>query len=183
MLPVHWDTTGQTAMEPHWLILSPSGLPMATQSLFIICIIETYWKTTGDTEVHWDATATTLADASTQWCPSGNKVVISIIGTHWNTTGGSLETLQLPKNYSPVASQCTLGSKFQAHWISTGLPLNNHWLKVGDSNLTFMSFLTFPTRIFYRGVPGFPIDCRCGDQCHWLTTSALYVGSHFGNLV
>ena len=33
-------------------------------------------------QVHWDATGTTLADASTQWCPSGDPVLICIIGTH-----------------------------------------------------------------------------------------------------
>ena len=31
-------------------------------------------------QVHWDATGTTLADASTQWCPSGDPVLICIIG-------------------------------------------------------------------------------------------------------
>ena len=38
-------------------------------------------------KVHWDATGTTLADASTQWCFSGDPVLICIIGTHWKTTG------------------------------------------------------------------------------------------------
>ena len=33
------------------------------------------------TQVHWDATGTTLADASTQWCPSGDPMLICIIGT------------------------------------------------------------------------------------------------------
>ena len=44
-----------------------------------------------DTQVHWDATGTTLSDASFQWCPSGDPVLICIIGTHWNTTGRPLE--------------------------------------------------------------------------------------------
>ena len=38
-------------------------------------------------QVHWDATGTTLADASTQWCSSGDPVLICIIGTHWKTNG------------------------------------------------------------------------------------------------
>ena len=42
-------------------------------------------------QVHWDATGTTLADASSQWCPSGDPVLICIIGTHWNTDGRPLE--------------------------------------------------------------------------------------------
>ena len=37
-------------------------------------------------QVHWDATGTTLADASTHWCPSGDPVE-----THCNTTGRPLE--------------------------------------------------------------------------------------------
>ena len=39
--------------------------------------------------VHWDATGTTLADASTQWCSNGDPVLICIIGTHWKTTGAT----------------------------------------------------------------------------------------------
>ena len=88
-------------------------------------------------QVHWDATGTTLADASTQWYPSGDPVLICINGTHWKTTGkpledywNTLETHWLPTIRSPVAFQCTLGSKFQAHWIATGRPLEDHWLKV-----------------------------------------------------
>ena len=106
-------------------------------------------------QVHWDATGTTLADASTQWCSSGNPVLICIIGTHWKTTGATstlgchwnhtgwclhpvvsqwrssvnlhnwntLEDHWKHTGISPVAFQCTLGSKFQAHWIATGRPL------------------------------------------------------------
>ena len=40
-------------------------------------------------QVHWGATGTTLADASTQWCSSGDPVLICIIGTHWKTTGAT----------------------------------------------------------------------------------------------
>ena len=42
---------------------------------------------------------------------------------------------------------------------------------------------TFPTRIFYRGVPGFETDCPFGVWCRGLTTCPLYVGPFFGNLV
>ena len=90
-------------------------------------------------QVHWDATGTTLADASTQWCSSGDPVLICIIGTHWKTTGKPLEDHwkhtgnTLATNiFSPVAFQCTLVSKFQAHWIATGLPLEDHWLRVRE---------------------------------------------------
>ena len=40
-------------------------------------------------QVHWDTTGTTLADANTQWCSSGDPVLICIIGTHWKTTGAA----------------------------------------------------------------------------------------------
>ena len=40
-------------------------------------------------QVHWDATGTTLADASTQWCSSGDPVLIYIIGKHRKTTGAT----------------------------------------------------------------------------------------------
>ena len=40
-------------------------------------------------QVHWDATGTTLADASTQWCSRGDPVLICTIGTHWNTNGAT----------------------------------------------------------------------------------------------
>ena len=81
-------------------------------------------------QVHWDATGTTLADASTQWCSSGDPVLICIIRTHWKTSGKPLEDHWKHTGISPVAFQCTLGSKFQAHWIATGLPLEDLWLRV-----------------------------------------------------
>ena len=82
-------------------------------------------------QVHWDATGTTLADACTQWCPSGDPVLIFIINwntleDHWKATGRPLEDHWKQTGISPVAFQCTLVSKFQAHWIATGLPLEDH---------------------------------------------------------
>ena len=50
-------------------------------------------------QVHWDATGTTLADASTQWCSSGDPVLMCIIGTHWKTTGAT-STLGCHWNYT-----------------------------------------------------------------------------------
>ena len=60
-------------------------------------------------QVHWDATGATLADASTQWCSSGDPVLICIIGTHWKTTGAT--------------SKCT------------GMPLEPHWLMLAPSGV------------------------------------------------
>ena len=81
-------------------------------------------------QVHWDATGTTLADACTQWCPSGDPVLICIIGTHWKTTGKPLEdhwkttgsTLAFLQWHSSV--HLGLSSRH------TGLPLEDHWLRV-----------------------------------------------------
>ena len=58
-------------------------------------------------------------------------------------------------------------------------------LNIGLSMFPLASFVmfTFPTRIFYRGVPGFATDCPCGVWCRGLTTCLLYVGPFFGNLV
>ena len=51
-----------------------------------------------------------------------------------------------------------------------------HWKLICEDN-------TFPTRTFYRGVPGFATDCPCGVWCRGLNTCLHYVGSFFGNLV
>ena len=44
------------------------------------------------------------------------------------------------------------------------------------------AMLTFPTRIFCGGVPGFATDCPCGVWCRGLTTCLLCIGPLFGNL-
>ena len=38
--------------------------------------------------------------------------------------------------------QCTLGSKFHAYWITSGLPMNYHWLRVGTDWLIFLTGIT-----------------------------------------
>ena len=50
-------------------------------------------------QIHWDATGTTLADANNQWCPSGDPVLICIIGTRWKTTGAT-RTLECHWNHT-----------------------------------------------------------------------------------
>ena len=81
-------------------------------------------------QVHWDATGTTLTDASTQWCSSGDPVLMCIIGTHWKTTGAT-STLGCHWNHT---GRCLLPVVFQwrssvnlhnwnildCHWIATG---------------------------------------------------------------
>ena len=104
ILSVHWDTSGQTALEDHWS-----------------------HKYTG----------TTLADASTQWCSSGDPVLICIIGTHWKTTGAT-STLGCHWNHTgwclhPAVSQWWSSvnlhnwNTLEDHWKATGRPLEAHW--------------------------------------------------------
>ena len=50
-------------------------------------------------QVHWDATATTLADVSTQWCSNVDPVLICIIETHLKTTGTTI-TLECHWNHT-----------------------------------------------------------------------------------
>ena len=89
-LSSHWDTTGQTTLEPHWLGYHPVVLQwQSSGNLHKWNTLEDQWsrKYTGmPLEANW------LMLAKTQWCPSGNPVLICIIGTHWNATGRPLET-------------------------------------------------------------------------------------------
>ena len=55
-------------------------------------------------QVHWDATGTTLADASTQWCPRRSNVNLY----NWNT--------------------------LEDHGKATGRPLEDHWKHTGYQN-------------------------------------------------
>ena len=113
-----------------------------------------------ESQVHWNATGTTLADASTQWCLSGDPVLICIIGTHWNTTGNTLEMHWLPTVLPAVAFQCTLGSKYQAHWIATGLPMNYHWLRV--RGVYHNSLIREPAKEFHGHILSIPLEAGRG---------------------
>ena len=54
-----------------------------------------------------------------QWHSSGPPVYTGPASVHW-------------LRVRAVAFQCTLGSRFQAHWFAIGLPLETHWLRVRD---------------------------------------------------
>ena len=76
-----------------------------------------------------------LAYDSTQWCPSGDPVLICIIGTfehHWKATGRPLEAHWKHTGYQ----QLLLQWHSSVHWglISrhTGLPLDCHWITTGS---------------------------------------------------
>ena len=85
-------------------------------------------------QVHGDATGTTLADASTQWCSSGDPVLICIIVEHtgrplepqvqWDATGTTLadaSTQWCPSGDTVLI--CIIGT----HWKTIGRPLEAHW--------------------------------------------------------
>ena len=94
-------------------------------------------------QVHWDATGTTLADASTQWCSSGDPVLICIIGrplepqVHWDATGTTLAdaSTQWYPSGDPVLI-CIIGT----HRKTTEKPLEDHWKHTGNTLATNNSF-------------------------------------------
>ena len=126
---VHWDATGTTLADASTQWRS-SGDPV------LICIIGTHWKTTGATSTlgcHWSHTGWCLHSVVSKWRSSVNLHNWNTLEGHWKATGRPLEDHWKHTGISPVAFQCTLGSKFQAHWIATGLPLEDHWLRVRGS--------------------------------------------------
>ena len=122
-------------------------------------------------QVHWDATGTTLADASTQWCSSGDPVLICIIGTHWKTTGAT-STLGCHWNhtgwcYHTVVFQWRSSvnlhnwNTLEDHWKATERPLEAHWLPTILSSVALQCTLEskFQAHWIATGLP--PED-------HWL---------------
>ena len=99
-----------------------------------------------EAQVHWDAAGTTLADAITHGCSSGDPVLICIVGIHWKTTGAT-STLGRHWNHTGAASNqwcpngdpvliCTIGT----HWNTTGRPLKDHLKHTGNTLATNNSF-------------------------------------------
>ena len=85
-----------------------------------------HWKTTGATSTlgcHWNHTGWCLHPVVSQWRSSVNLHNWNTLEDHWKATGRPMEDHWKHTGISPVAFQCTLGSKFQAHWIATGRPL------------------------------------------------------------
>ena len=82
-----------------------------------------------------------------------------------------------------TSEKLTLFCKYTTPWMF--LPLDillEYWIEHVSFGLLYVMF-TFPTRIFYRGVPAFATDCPCGVWCCGLTTCPLYVGPLFWNLI
>ena len=93
------------ALEDFWIMYLKWGWGFSCRGLYILQEIS-LWQTFGD---YFEYSAvksshipllpvyvfliyinqTTVADASTQWCSSGDPMLICIIGTHWKTTGAT----------------------------------------------------------------------------------------------
>ena len=92
-------------------------------------------------QLHWDATGTTLADSNTQWCSSGDPVLICIMIKHWKTTGAT-STLECHWNHTGWCPSgdplliCIIGT----HWKTTAKPLEDHWKRTGNTLATSNSF-------------------------------------------
>ena len=94
--PCHLQTDGQTDGRTRWIQYTPPptslGGGIMTSKPDSVSTLGYHWTDyTGrplEPQVHWDATGTTLADASAQWCSSGDPMLICI-GTHWKTTGAT----------------------------------------------------------------------------------------------
>ena len=166
---VHWDATGTTLAEASTQWCS-SGDPV------LICIIGTHWKTTGATSTlgcHWNHTGWCLHPVVSQWRSSVNLHNWNTLEDHWKATGRPLEDHWKHTGISPVAFQCTLGSKFQAHWIATGLPLEDHWLRVrvGVPHLQL---------VFHQRLDTICLDAvGCGWPVQWSSLYLRWVGSVF----
>ena len=99
---------------------------------------------------------------------------------HWDFYGHSLLfELQFRLSLLSVSGSVNvqLSGCFRPWIFSLNIGLN-----MFHFGLLYVMF-TFPTRLFYRGVPGFATDCPCGVWCRGLTICLLYVGPFFGNLV
>ena len=66
-------------------------------------------------ELHW----LMLAPVVFQWPFNINLHDLNTLEDHWKHIGNTLETHRLPTILSSVTFKCTLGSKFEAHWIAT----------------------------------------------------------------
>ena len=93
-------------------------------------------------QVHWDATGTTLADASTQWCSRGNPALICIIGTleyHWSHKYNRMSLEPHWLILAPSGIQvliCISGT----HWNTTGRSLEDRCKHTGTTLATNHSF-------------------------------------------
>ena len=95
-----------------WEVTWPNGLQTRFCQYTGIPLDRPHWRPL-EPQVRWDATGTTLADASIQWCSSGDPVLICIFGTFWRTTGWPLED-----HWKHIGNTLATNNSF-----STGIPV------------------------------------------------------------
>ena len=124
------------------------------------------------------------------WVSLGTHVTISLIELyfimifhhdscdyHWDFYG---HPLRFELHFRLSVTKLFWFCKCTTSWMFPPLDiLFEYWIEHVTFGLLCVMF-TFPTRIFYRGVPGFATDCPCGVWCSGLTTCLLYVGPLFG---
>ena len=74
------------------------------------------------------------------------------------------------------------GAVREEQWHNRNLFILNYMFKLSVLSSSD-SANAHPHGCFYRGVPGFTIDCHGGVRCRGLTTCPLHVGPLFGNQV
>ena len=127
-------------------------------------------------QVHWDATGTTLADATTQWCSSGDPELICILGTHWKTTGATI-TLGCHWKHTgwckhPVVSQWRFSvnlhnwNTLEDPWKATGRLLEAHWKHTRNQQLFLQWHSSVHWGLSFRHT-GLPLDY------HWFRVRAV----------
>ena len=90
--------------------------------------------------LHWNHTGWFYHPVVFQWQSSAHLHNWNTLEDHWKTTRRPLEVHWQPTIPSPVAFQCTLGSKFQSHWIATVLPLHYHIYEAGSNHHMKLNF-------------------------------------------
>ena len=99
---------------------------------------------------------------------------------HWDFYGHSL-LLNYILDFLYVSSSGSANAQLPGCFRPWTFSLN-----IGLNIVTFgvlYIMFTFPTKIFYRWIPGFETDCPCSVWWRGLTTCLLYVGPLFRNLV
>ena len=152
--PGNWDHSSYKTWDYLFYIFYPANadrLPLPWDSVHWLaqCTPECHWNAIGWPSVHWDTTGRPSEYLQGTLGQLWKNLFETV--PHWNATG---ETILYP-----VAFQYTLGSKCQAHWIATGLPLDYHWLRVRivvtqwvRSHRPVWHWLTYPRNISQKKI-------------------------------
>ena len=102
--------------------------------------------------------------------------VVTIIGIYGHSIYFELHTYTLWNNVV-VVLQIRIS-------LDVSAPGHSLWILIELVSFVLLyAMCRFSTRVFYRGVPCFAINCTCCVWRRWLTTCLLHIGPLFGNLV